>query len=127
MAGFDRILDPISKDYLVDTSNNSWQKTRTARTAIHHAILGYRGKWCGDSEYGSRLYELLQGKSTLRTPKVLEDIITEALQRLIDAGRISAPEIITERTLDRTAIEVVVTDLHSGEELDITNLLPFRV
>jgi phage gp46-like protein len=127
MAGIDRILDPLTGDYVLDSSTGAWETTWSARTAVYHAILCHRGAWAADADFGSRLHTLARAKNTQRMRAVITDMITEALQPLIDAGRISEPVVLTERTVERIIVEATVTDLQTREEIDLTSLLPFTV
>ena len=95
MAGVDRILDPLTRDYVLVAADGSWSTTRSARTSVYHSILAYRGRWVDDAEFGSRLNELSRAKNTIRMRAVIADMITEALQMLIEAGRISRDQLVT--------------------------------
>ncbi len=124
MAGLDRVIDPVTKDYVSD-GNGGRLKTRTARTAIYHQLITRLGQWWGDPTAGSGFFELARSVSTLQTPRVIEDVTTQALKRLVDLGRITAPVFETERVGDRVNHSVTVTDIQSGETLKLTSLLPF--
>jgi len=127
MAGTDRVIDPTTRDYVLDETTNSYETSRSARSAVYHSIIGHRGKWAADPEYGSRINELLRTQNSFRTPAVIRDMLNEALSLLIEDGRIAEPEVVIERDKSRVLIEVTVLDLHSGETIDITDLLPFTV
>jgi phage gp46-like protein len=125
MSGLDLRIDPLTRDYIFDSSTGTWETTRSAETAVYHQIVGDYGAWVGDPEAGSRFFELARGKSTLKTPAVVADILAECLQPLVDDGRISEPVTNTERqAVDRVAAETTVIDLQTGEELDLVDLLP---
>lgn len=126
MAGKDRRIDPVTRDYIADDAGG-WEYTRTAATAIYHQVQGELDRWAGDPERGSRFYTLARAKSSLRTPQVVVDIARQALEPLVAEGRITEPEVEIERDRDRIRMQVVVTDLSTGEELDLTELLPFAV
>jgi len=127
MAGVDRIIDPLTRDYVLVSATGDWETTRSARTSVYHAILAHRGKWAADSNFGSRLYELARAKNTFRMRAVIADMITEALQPLINDGSVSEPVVIVEREVGRIVVEATVTDLQTDEEIDLTSLLPFQV
>ncbi len=125
MAGLDRVIDSNTGDYVRDDATGAVTKTSNASTAIHHQVKGIRGQWWGDPDAGSRLIELERAKSLLRTPQVIADILTQALQRLIDDGRITAPTFEQQRMIDRIDTSITVEDLQSGETLQLRDLLPF--
>ncbi len=123
MAGFDRVIDPISRDYVSDSSGGR-QKTRDASTAIYHQIITKLGKWVGDPTAGSRFFTLGRAKNPISTPQTIRDISIEALTPLVEDERITEPEFEQERTLDRVLTAINVRDIQSGETLELLNLLP---
>ena len=125
MAGLDRVIDPNTKDYVRDDATGSVLKTRNASTAMYHQLVGIKGQWWGDPDAASRLVELERAKSLLRTPQVIQDIITQALKGLIDEGRITGPVFEQTRDIDRIDSGITVEDLQSGETLQLRDLLPF--
>jgi phage gp46-like protein len=124
MPGRDRVIDPLSKDYKAD-ANGLREMTRTARTAIYHQLLGKKGQWMGDPDAGSEFHLLSRAKNPTTSPRVIRDIMTRALQGLIDEGRITVPTYEQERTIDRVTTSLVTIDQQSGETLDLVDLLPF--
>lgn len=125
MAGLDRSIDPLTRDYVEDGAGG-WETTRDASTAIWHQVQGRLGGWAGDPQAGSRFHTLARAKSSSRTPAVVADIARGALRPLVAAGLISEPDIIVERDRSRIASETTVTDLQTGEQLDLTDLLSFN-
>ena len=126
MANISRTIDPVARDYVEDPAIGATTTTRNALGAIYHQVRTKLGQWWGDAEAGSRFFELERAKNVLRSPIVIQDVWTELLEPLIAAGLISEPEFESERLVDRVNTKVVVTDLASGEELDLTDLLPFE-
>ena len=126
MAGFDRVIDPFTKDYVRNDAISSVAKSRNALTAIYHQFLTELGQWWGDPDAGSRFFTLARAKNLQSSPIVIQDITSRALQPLIDDGRITAPSFQSERLTQRVNQEVNVTDLQSGEQLELTDLLPFE-
>lgn len=127
MAGKTRVIDAQTKDYVTNDAGNGTKTTRNASTAIYHQIKTQLGEWWGDPTAGSRMFELDRAKNALASPLVIQDIWSEALQPLINDGRITVPVFETERLTDRVNIEVTSTDLQSGEQLELTDLLPFDI
>lgn len=126
MANLSRTIDPITRDYIADTSTGGTETTRNALGAVYHQAKTKLAQWWGDPEAGSRFSDLDRAKSIMRTPIVVQDIWIELLTPLVDAGLITEPEFESERIIDRVNTKVVVIDLASGLELDLTDLLPFE-
>lgn len=124
MAGRDRQIDPILKDYIRDEFGEALT-TRTAITSIYHQIAGELGQWVGDPGAGSEFFQLKRAKNPLSSPQVIRDITNRALAPLVNAGDITEPEFEQIRFIDRVDSSVVTEDLQSGELLDIVDLLPF--
>lgn len=123
MAKRERIIDPGTRDFVSD-GDGGYTYTTDARTAVYLAIQGERGRWWGDAQAGSRLWELDQAKSLARsTDEEISDIVLEALQYLVDANRISDIEIITERDGQRGLFEVTMRDTSNGTQIRLTELL----
>jgi phage gp46-like protein len=127
MAGKSRVIDPITKDYVLDEARGTVMVVRDARTAIYHQVQTRLGQWWGDPGAGSRLFELERAKSLLRTPIVIKDIFSEALAPLVEDGRITEPAFESLRTIDRIDTSVTTSDMQTGEELELTDLLPFQI
>jgi len=123
MAGTDRRIDPETGDYIADGSGG-YETTRSAETSVYHQIKGNLGQWAGDPAAGARFFELERASSTLLTPLVVRDMTEEALSPLVAAGLVAEPEIVTERSIDRVAQESTITDLQSGEDMDLSAILP---
>jgi|GEM_PF-6155013 len=120
----DRRIDPRTGDYVSDGRGN-WQTTTTSETAVYHQLRGDKGRWWGDADAGSRFFELDRAKSALRTAVVVRDILQDALEPLVDAGRIASPQIAIERALDQLSANTSAFDLQSGAEIHLIRLLPF--
>lgn len=72
--------------------------------------------WWGDSfpsqaddRIGSRLWLLRRRSLTAQTERDARDYAREALQWLLDDGRVTAVEISTQRTIDRLEMRVLLT------------------
>jgi len=124
MAGFNRTINAATRDYVSDGKGGT-EKTRNAQTPLCYQIATQLNQWWGDPDAGSRLFELERAKSSLRTPIVLRDILAQALQPLVDEGRLTEPAIETDRNLDRIDSSILTTDLSTGEQLDLVELLQF--
>jgi hypothetical protein len=124
MAGRDRQIDPLTKDYIRDEFGEALT-TRTAITSIYHQIVGELGQWVGDPDAGSEFFQLKRAKNPLTSPQIIRDITNRALAILVNAGDITEPDFEQVRSIDRVDSSVFTEDLQSGELLDIVDLLPF--
>lgn len=102
MMPFDRVIDPVTKDYVRGT-NGTWTKTDTAATAVYHAVASERapeggvGGWWRDRVAGSRLHTLRREGVTSDQPRRIERLVEDALARLVQRGRISPPTVAAVR------------------------------
>lgn len=126
MAGVTRVIDPNTRDYVADTARGTNQTTRNASTPLYHQFKTMLGQWWGDPTAGSRFHELRRAKSLLRTPVIIQDMANEAARPLVDAGQITELDFDSERITDRINTSMTATDIQSGEELELTDLLPFE-
>jgi hypothetical protein len=117
MPGLDRKLDPATGDY-VDDGAGGTETTRSALTAVYHQGRTPRGGWVGDPSAGIRD---VPGKSSERTQRVVEDVWREAMAPLVAEGRITEPEVITERNGDQIRFAVASKDLQTGEQLQLAD------
>lgn len=124
MAGFNRTIDPQTRDYVSDGDGGT-KKSRTAETPIYYQVKTQLGQWWGDPAAGSRFFELERSKSSLRTPVVIRDIFSQCFAPLVADGRITEPELESERRGDRIDTQIESIDLSTGETLDLVNLLTF--
>lgn len=81
--------------------------------------------WWGDSfpsqsddRIGSRLWLLRRRSLTAQTERDARDYAREALQWLLDDGRVTAVEISTQRAIDRLEMRVLLTT-PEGEQVPV--------
>ena len=126
MPGFERILDPISRDYVSDGRGGN-EKTRSARTRVFHRLQAQYARWWGDVEHGSRLYEFQRANDSADTVRALKAAVEAALQPLVEAQFIA--DLVVEIQRDQVGREFVYTtmrDVQTGEEIDATDLVRFK-
>ncbi len=125
MPGRDRILDPISRDYVAD-GKGGYQKTTTLRTAIHHQLLDELGNWVGDPEAGSTLHEFGRAKNSEAQALRAAEAVRVALQRFVDQGLAKDLDVTVERSVEgRWVIRSSITDIQHNETIDLSDLLSF--
>ena len=123
MAGFDRVIDPVSRDYVSDGKGGR-KKTRDASTAIYHQFITQLGRWIGGPDKGSDFFKLDRAKNPLSKPMEIQDIAVAALAPLVEEERITEAVFEQDRSIDRVLTKINVTDIQSGEKLELLNLLP---
>lgn len=96
MPGKDRVIDPITKDY-VDDGVGGCLETETQETAVYHQLTGHLGRWPGDAKAGALLFTLQRENDTDETEHRAVDYTTSALQPLVDVGRILNVQVETDR------------------------------
>lgn len=123
MAGYDRKIDPVTKDYVSD-GKGSYVKTATCETAAYHQVQDRFGEWAGDHTAGCRAHAIKR-KNNGATMLRLKDAFHDALQVLVDNGR--ARDLKVELDLDQYGRRVISTQLTDAQvgPLDVSNLLPF--
>ncbi|KUG24581.1 hypothetical protein ASZ90_005611 [hydrocarbon metagenome] len=78
----------------------TFDKATTLINNIYISLKVRQGSFFADLTLGSRLYLLERAKNTEATARLAIDYCKEALQWMIDAGKISKVDVYTER--DRT-------------------------
>lgn len=83
---------------------------------VFFSLATPRGSWFFDKTLGSRLYLLRKEKCLPRTEQLVRDYIGEALQWLIDIGRVIKADVTTERLPALGRIRYTVKVYGANEE-----------
>ncbi len=77
---------------------------------IYLSLVIRQGSFFQNPEFGSRLHLLQRAKNTARTEALAAEYCKEALQWLIDSGRVSKIDVYTERdrTQDLNRLKILV-------------------
>lgn len=127
MPGADRVIDPITKDY-VDNGAGSWKTTTTIATAVYHQLQGELNAWAGDSEAGSRFYQIKRAPNNDRIRQMATDFVRTALQVFIAKGLAADLKVETVRLGTNQAVtRSFIRDVQSGANIDLNPLMPFGV
>lgn len=127
MPGRDRVLDPISRDYVRD-DNGSWKTTRTIATGIYHQLLGRRNQWWGDFAAGSDLYLMEQESNSPGSLELHIERVRSAIRPFEEQGLARDLEVEGERdTRHRQTTRSQVVDVQSGTEIDLAPFLALVV
>jgi phage gp46-like protein len=91
----DRRLDPVTGD-LVDGSAGGFELCEDIENQIAFSYLIARGSWEGDPELGHRFDELAQGRDIPEDRARLKDLARDAVQWLIDLGKLTRVDVDVE-------------------------------
>lgn len=83
---------------------------------IFFSLAIRKGSWFQNPELGSRLHLLRKEKCLPRTEQLLKDYVAEALQWLLDTGRIVSFETVTVRVPASGRINYTVSVIGSDRE-----------
>jgi hypothetical protein len=122
--GRDRIIDPVTGDY-VSNGKGSWATTTSAMTKCYHVLKTARNTWVGRPARGADFREL-ERKDTDAELARFETMVAKALQPLVDDGVIA--NLKTERGRDqagRPVVNWIATDVQSGAPLAGAEVLPW--
>jgi phage gp46-like protein len=115
MAGRDRIIDPVTKDYVRDDNGNCETET-DGRTSVYHQLTDEKDTWWGDPDAGSDLHKLARAKNGEVALARAADITRAALEPLEEAGVIDQVEVQVERDqANRLVIASQQRSVQSGE------------
>lgn len=123
MPGYDRKIDPVTKDY-IDDGAGSWEQTTTIATSVYHQLQGELNGWWGDPDAGCQLFTLDGGRNGVINETRARDMVRVALKPFIKAGLAEDLSVETEREVNRLFIAASIRDIQYGT-LDLTPMLPF--
>lgn len=124
MAGYDRRINPITKDY-VDNGRGGFETTRTLETAVYHQLQGHLNKWVGDPAAGCAAFGVVR-KGARSVLHQLQDVYTAALLPFVKSGRGADLVVAIDRTqTGALAIRSSMRDIQGRGTLNIDPLLPF--
>lgn len=105
----------ITIDNQTGLGQMTFDKAATIMNNIYLSLKVQRGSFFADTSFGSRLHLLQRAKNTEATARLAMDYCKEALQWMIDAGKIKSVEVYYERDrrqdLNRLKLLVEVTPL----------------
>lgn len=124
MPGRDRVIDPLTGDYVSD-GRGGYKTTNNLSTAIWHQLQGKKGKWVGDPDKGSLIFTLEREPNSQGAALLAGDFTRAALQIFVDAGQARDLQVVTQRDAQKNRISLAssIVDTSHGE-IDITDLIP---
>lgn len=123
MSGYDRRIDPVTRDY-VDDDAGGFETASAAESACYHQILGELNAWAGDPEAGSLLHTV-ERKQNERTALAAKDAVESCLRPLIDGGLIS--DVVVRLDYDQRGQRVIRSYAldAEGAQIDLGDVVPF--
>jgi phage gp46-like protein len=126
VPGFDRRIDPVTRDY-IDDGAGGYLETQSLETAVIHQALDHYGADPGDPLAGSRYHELAQRTNGDVTRGEARNAIGVALQPLISAGLASNLRLVVEQNGTRLLLEAGITDANAGGDVeDVDVVVPLE-
>jgi phage gp46-like protein len=125
MAGLDRKIDPVTKDYIAD-GFGGFETTTTIAPAAYHQLVGKRGFWWGNPDQGSDLHLIANENISQKTFIFAKNAIATAMQMFIDQRR--ARDLTIDIDSPRPGymtIESQITDTQGGV-IDVSGLASLR-
>lgn len=124
MAGKDRLINPLTGDY-IKAVNGGYATTTTIGTQLYHQLAGKRNLWWGDPDAGSDLHLAKHHGTGAEGVAFNEDAIKTACARFIANGQ--ARDLRVEVTGDGNRInnDVSIVDIQ-GAEVAVQGVTPFE-
>ena len=117
MPGYDRRIDPITRDY-VDDGAGGCEETQSLETAVVHQILTEYGGDPGDGYAGSKVHLLARGLNGVPARAGARNAVAVALQPLVSAGLARDLRINIEQAGTRLLVETSITDANAGADVE---------
>lgn len=124
MAGKDRLIDPVTKDY-IKASGGSYKTTRTIGTQVYHQLAGKRGHWWGDHTAGSDLHEVKHHGTGADGIAFAENAGKTALARFVRDGLARDLRVEAAANNNRIKVDASIVDIQ-GAEVAVTGVTPFE-
>ncbi|MBQ1761771.1 MAG: phage GP46 family protein [Aquincola sp.] len=109
----DAWINPVTADYVQSDAlapDLVQDPAQGLANAVYLRIVTPLGSWWADPALGSRLHELAREKDVARVQRLARQYCQQALQPMLDDGRLSALQIDTEREPGRLNVRVELVD-----------------
>ena len=110
----DAWINPVTGDYAQADADRPGTLARDPAdglaNAVYLRITTPLGSWWADPTLGSRLHELVREKDVARVQRLAQLYAEQALQPLLDDGRVSSLSVQTERQVGRLNMRVELVD-----------------
>lgn len=106
----DAFIDPITGSYAAASGDLARDPAGGLANAVYLRIKTPLGTWWAAPTLGSRLHELQREKDVPRMQVLARQYCEQALQPLVDDGRVSRLTVTTEHQIGRLAVRVELLD-----------------
>lgn len=106
----DAYIDPSTGAYVSATGDLDRDPADGLANAVYLRVMTPLGSWWADVTLGSRLHELQREKDVPRVQRLARQYIEQALQPLLDDGRVSSITLATQHQAGRLAVRVELLD-----------------
>lgn len=106
----DAYIDPITGAYVSAAGDLDRDPADGLANAVYLRVMTPLGSWWADVTLGSRLHELQREKDVPRVQRLARQYIEQALQPLLDDGRVSSITLATQHQPGRLAVRVELLD-----------------
>lgn len=106
----DAWIDPTTADYVGTGGALQRDPADGLANAVYLRVMTPLGTWWADPTLGSRLHELAREKDVPRVERLARMYLQQALQPLLDDGRVRTIETTAERVPGRLNVRVELVD-----------------
>lgn len=106
----DAYIDPSTGAYVSAAGDLDRDPADGLANAVYLRVMTPLGSWWADVTLGSRLHELQREKDVPRVQRLARQYIEQALQSLLDDGRVSSITVATQHQAGRLAVRVELLD-----------------
>ena len=106
----DAFIDPVTRSYARANGDLVRDPAGGLANAVYLRINTPLGSWWADPSLGSRLHELQREKDVQRVQVLARMYCEQALQPLLDDGRVQSLTVTTEHQPGRLAVLVELVD-----------------
>ncbi|MGC4076295.1 MAG: phage GP46 family protein [Rubrivivax sp.] len=111
----DAYIDPLTASYVQAAGDLTRDPAAGLANAVYLRVMTPLGGWWADPTLGSRLHELQREKDVARVERLAVQYVEQALQPLLDDGRVDSLDVQVERQPGRLNLLVSLT---SGEGVE---------
>lgn len=108
----DALIDPTTGAYVESGATLLRDPANGLANAVYLRIATPLGSYWADPTMGSRLHELTREKDVPRVERLAKQYCEQALQPLLDDGRVLSLNVATQRKPGRLHVRVELIDAH---------------
>lgn len=105
----DAYIDPTTRDYSLTGGKLTPDPARGLANAAYFRLMTPLGSYWAEPTLGSRLHELQREKDVVRVTRLAQQYAEQALQLLVDDGRVTALGVEVVRQPGRLLLLITLT------------------